>query len=34
MAQPHIDTKPPMTYIHLHVKLKKLQVCVFDILLY
>lgn len=25
-AVPMVDTKPPRTYMHLHLKLKKLQV--------
>jgi len=26
IARPQVDTRPPQTYMHLHLKLKKLQV--------
>ena len=29
-AQPMVDTKAPATYMHLHLKLKKLQVSCYD----
>jgi hypothetical protein len=32
-AKPEIDSAPPVTFMHLHLKLKKLQVSFFEIIL-
>ena len=32
-AKPEIDSSPPVTFMHLHLKLKKLQVSFFETIL-